>query len=334
MHGARKRILLHVDTSQVVSRLVARHGPVVTRRGGPATEPMHQLVRSRYLVFVERIAAAVQAAHGARGADIHRVDLDELAGRLATIGESTSCVSLHPFIDLDGRSLRMSRLFELGGRTASGYTASPGSPPINDQLRDIRAQVGRGPITLLDDDCFSNRFLPYVVDLLDTAGVAVDGIAVGVLVDPCAADGFREGGVELSALVDLSDIDVYDLCDARDFLLGGDGTVVRFPGGATGRVPYVLPFVRLTDLLRMSAEAEAEFSQRILRANIEFFSGLESSGIELRLSQLDAAFGAYLGDLLGCPGDEPLVQVASRLLDLGTRRGRQPVGDVRRTSCC
>ncbi|HEY9410418.1 MAG TPA: hypothetical protein VIP77_12620 [Jiangellaceae bacterium] len=323
-----------MDTGHVVARLVARHGLAVTHRGGrAAAEPVRQIVRSRYQVFVERIAAAVQAAHGARGADIHRVDMDDLAGRLATIGGSKRCVSLHPFIELDSRSLRISRLFELGGRTALGYAGSPGSPPVKDQVRDIGARVGRGPITLLDDDCFSNRFLPYVIDLLDAAGVAVEGIAVGVLVDPCAAEGFRERGVELTALVDLSDVEVYDLCDTRDFLLGGDGTVVRFPGGATGRVPYVLPFVRLTDLLRMSTEDEVEFSQRILRANIEFFSCLESSGIEFRLSHIDAAFGAYLVDLLGCPGDEPLVRIASRLLDLGARRGRRSVGDVRRTSC-
>lgn len=141
-------------------------------------------------------------------------------------------------------TLKVSRLFALGGHQLLGHVPRPGAAAIEAQI----AAIPDGEYTLVDDDRMSGGTLAAVMAMLPPR---IRIMKTELMVEP------RPGE---------------DVLDSRDFLVGSDegGLVVELPDGSIGRAPYLLPYVDPS--ARASVPEARAFSRMLWNANARIFA--------------------------------------------------------------
>lgn len=182
-----------------------------------------------------------------------------------TSGEPVLC--LDPCMDTGAiggavHSLRLSRAFPVADcGTLPQLVARPGAPSIKEQLHAIP----KGSYLLLDDDYASGGTFNALQQLLPGHIELTRGQTMSIVLSQ------QEGHYR-------------DLCDRRDFLVGGNeaGLVIRLPNFTSGdaalaRAPYVLPYVLPAARLNLPLRSEVSFSLLIWKANCKFFQSVSPS---------------------------------------------------------
>ncbi len=181
-------------------------------------------------------------------------------------------------------NLELSRLQTTHGSKLE-MTARPGAQQVWQQLIELRrkmAEQGVTKICLVDDHAFSCGTLERAVETLSSAGIEVEKIVTGTQVG--ASPALASKGIPLisSARFEHASkndprtiLDSLDLVEARYFLLGATGGVVKLQDGSLGRVPYLLPFAEVSKKASIPENLAKEFSEKVLELNIRFFNELE-----------------------------------------------------------
>lgn len=165
------------------------------------------LGREAYRAFQEALRALLAARAEVR--------VSELEARTSRGGEGPT-LGLDPMRPA-AHTLAVSRRFALGGHELRAYAARPGWPSLEEQV----AALPPGAYVFEDDDRMTGGTLAAVRALLPPSVTLV--------------------GTRFA----IERADDEDVLDARDFLVGTDegGLVVELAAGATGRAPYLLPYV-------------------------------------------------------------------------------------------
>jgi nicotinic acid mononucleotide adenylyltransferase len=239
-------------------------------RGGPWVPATQRLVvRRDDERAVRTLGMDLRGFQEALFAELPRARVVEpLAGpaRVATI-------SLDPYTAAE-HTLRISRLFALGGHQLLGHVPRPGSAPIEDQI----AVIPDGEYTLVDDDRMSGGTLAAVMSMLPPR------------IRIARTEFVLEPGPE------------EDVLDSRDFLVGTDegGLVVELPDGSMGRAPYLLPYV--DPAARASVPDAVGFSRKIWEANARIFE---------RTNLTVAALPAAWRRTFAAKSDQPLSELCA-----------------------
>jgi nicotinic acid mononucleotide adenylyltransferase len=197
------------------------------------------------------------------------LNLDVIGGGQAQLGVSRE------FAVSDGQG----RCIGLGPR--------PGTPPLASQLD----RVPDGSYTLVDDDIATGQTRQWLLDQLPDRIQVSDSKAL--------LDCWRRKHDQTAP--------VWDVVDARDFLLGGRdaGLVVQLPDTNIARAPYMLPYVCLPARAKLPPSRAFPCSLRLWQLNRRLFARMPSP---LRVSDADPACRALLR-YLGFAAEDPLAEV-------------------------
>jgi nicotinic acid mononucleotide adenylyltransferase len=187
-------------------------------------------------------------------------------------------------------SLQLSRAFPIADcGTSPTLVARPGSPSFNEQLKAIPT----GSYLVVDDDFASGSTFKALQQLLPSRIKLTRGQTLSIVLPPQAGN-YR------------------DLCDRRDFLVGGKeaGLVIRLPNSGSGdqalaRAPYVLPYILPAARLNLPLRSEVSFSLMIWKANLKFFTSVSPS---IKVGESSTGF-RRLGHYLGFSDDARLEDV-------------------------
>ncbi len=233
--------------------------------------------------FVGSLATILERAFRRRmphaTVSVTRVSLSEQRRRM----DGVIVRSHHPVISLDAcidgdHSIAISRRFNVtSGERLSGIFPRPGSADLGVQI----AAIPDGSYLLMDDDIATGRTIREVCQLLPQR-IHIEGVIS--VQEVCEGVSLRT--VECSAgeaLVEAGDV--------RDFLVGSreGGLVVRLPGGAVARVPYLLPYVQNSRRMSVPLEEEVALSQELWELNRQFFKSLP---VALTIGDCPEAFQA------------------------------------------
>ena len=289
--------------------VVDSNTPRLAARGAVPEEQVRTILTEAYASFVERLLPELGRGLGShpeggmngspdadRRVEIHVFEAEPLAEGVKLRADGHEVVSLDPLVSDGVHELAVSRLFYVGGLRSTGLTNRPGSLPLPEQCRRLREALGDREFVVTDDDIYTGGTMRQVMAMLARSPLkAVPQIQTG---RPEVV------GVPLEPVVTCIPParERMDIGDARDFLLGGGGLVIKLPSGAEGRLPYLLPFVSPAARASIAPEVESDFSRRILELNRAFFVELESNlGRDVRVADLDPALGASLGELYRIP---------------------------------
>lgn len=169
--------------------------------------------------------------------------------------KNTNVISLDTEL-VKNLALGLSRHYDLFGGTMLRYGSRPGTPSLDVQIKSIPA----GRYTLFDDDIHTGRTIRYAKQQLEAASVKISAIVS----------------------LNISNPDVGEILDARDFLFGlhpNGGLVVQLPNGKLTRVPYLYPYV--CPYLRASILDPKKFSIEMWKLNADLHkkSGLKIKGV-------------------------------------------------------
>lgn len=181
-------------------------------------------------------------------------------------------------------ALELSRLQTTHGKGLE-MTQRPGAKSVSQQLIDLKrnmAERGVDSVCLVDDHAFTCRSLERAVVALSNAGITVARVATLSQVGTSSALAARNIPVLTSSRFVHDDpadnrdvLDSLDLVEARYFLLGATGGVVKLPNGECGRVPYLLPFADASQKASIPRDVVEEFSRKVLKLNIALFQEIE-----------------------------------------------------------
>lgn len=145
-------------------------------------------------------------------------------------------------------SLDISRKFEICGYQNKANGMCSLSRLLEDQIKDIK----EGDYILVDDDSVSGYTFDMVTKLLKNHNIDIIGIRT------------------LIRKLIKENEELYDVVDARDFLIGSNysGLVVSLFNKKNIRVPYIFPFVNLTTRANILPEKQLYFSKEILKYNL------------------------------------------------------------------
>lgn len=163
----------------------------------------------------------------------------------------TNCISMDKYIKGE-YSLDVSRIFQL-----SGYQKkAQGMCSLKENLDEQMRQIPEGSYKLIDDDSVSGYTMKTITTMLADYKIAITDTYC--LVSSLLGD----------------DEELYDIIDARDFLLGAynGGLVVSFLEQINIRVPYMFPFVNLTTRANILPEFQVAFTKELLELNLHFNS--------------------------------------------------------------
>lgn len=134
-------------------------------------------------------------------------------------------------------NFRVSRVFKAFDIQTTPYNIIYENKPIIDDYEDL---------IIIDDDVCSGYTLNSVVKELNITNYKV------------------------YTLLDTQNINMYDVIDIRDFIVGAEygGLMTEY-----GRLPYIYPFVNLET--RATIKNQKDFSKEILNLNIEIFNQYE-----------------------------------------------------------
>ena len=181
-------------------------------------------------------------------------------------------------------ALELSRLQTTHGKTLE-MTQRPGAKTVSQQIVELKtkmAAAGVDSVCLVDDHAFTCRSLERAVVALSNAGIRVERVATLSQVGTSNALATRNIPVLTSSRFVHEDpndtrevLDSLDLVEARYFLLGATGGVVKLPNGECGRVPYLLPFADASQKASIPRDQVEGFSQRVLQLNVALFQEIE-----------------------------------------------------------
>jgi hypothetical protein len=216
-------------------------------------------------------------------------------------------------------ALELSRLQTTHGKGLE-MTQRPGSMSVSQQLVELKKKMAANEVDsvcLVDDHAFTCRSLEQTVVALANAGIKVGRIVTLSQVGVSSALETRGIPVVPSSRFVHQDptdgrdiLDSLDLVEARYFLLGATGGVVKLRDGSYGRAPYLLPFADASKKASIpSAEAEA-FSRKVLQLNIGLFKEIEREfNTTLRVSDGHPDVAALM-ESQGFSREQSLVDVA------------------------
>ena len=220
-------------------------------------------------------------------------------------------------VNADGVGLmHVSREYFMGGTFSTGLRNRPGSPSLEEQIASHREIVGSTPVTLADDDTFTGGTALKLARALQRGGLNVERAVFDIQMgDPVL---LAQAGLKTDAAIryvthDGSDImNISDLGDPRDYLLGASGLVVQMPNGEAGRVPYVMPFVSPAARMGLPVDAEYPFSDDVMKLNFDFFNRVASRiGREITLGQVDPHFAHYMRTMYGIPYETEMTKIVA-----------------------
>lgn len=188
-------------------------------------------------------------------------------------------ISLDKFVKGE-YSLDVSRVFEISG----GQISANGMTSLVQDIFSQTTKVPEGAYCLVDDDSVSGYTLRVITEMLSAAGIMISGY--DTLIRQVVQEGER----------------LYDVIDARDFLIGSEkcGLVVDLFGEAV-RVPYVFPFVNLASRARVLADRQLICSKAIWELNKQYAGSVSIASLDSSQRRLYEYFG--YGDHYGSVGD-------------------------------
>lgn len=167
-----------------------------------------------------------------------------------------------PVVNLDivtsgyGHAIGFSRLFDVSDMQLQAHAMikRPGSDHIASRLASL--QPGR--YYLVDDDIATGHTMNMVEAILPEDIKIIEKISLA----------------ETTRLT--ANQEVWDIVDARDFLLGSraSGLVVKLFNGEVARAPYLVPFVSLAARASVPPDKEQWMTSHILALNRQFHEGL------------------------------------------------------------
>ncbi len=171
----------------------------------------------------------------------------------------------------------MSRYFNLASRTSNPI--SMGTRPEKENISDTLKSIDKSKkYILVDDDSATGKTISDTLKLCQENGVMIEDV------------------VMLTSLVVKSTDTIFDVLDARDFLVGmnNSGLVVTMPDGGTARVPYIEPYVNLNKRASIPTQRLKKFSNAVLRHNRTLLEGLELLNITVNIEDCSESFKAFV----------------------------------------
>ncbi len=172
--------------------------------------------------------------------------------RYECLEPTQNVLSLDPWIQPSGHTLETSRFFRLGSMQAKSKERGPrpGAADIATQLTRLKAS-GLKNWVVLDDDIATGSTMRYVAEVLQSIGHRV---------------------TDTRTLLE-SDESIWDMVDARDFLIGAQhgGLVVELERVRV-RVPYMYPYVQLGTRAKIPWEHVVACSLELWAANHVWWS--------------------------------------------------------------
>jgi hydroxymethylpyrimidine pyrophosphatase-like HAD family hydrolase len=235
-------------------------------------------------------------------------------------------INLDKVVQLDPdttREFKTSRLYMPGGNKKLDQIESPGSQPIQEQIRNIvessfiKNEKGEvtdvRPIVLFEDDYFGGGTIKEIAKKIQEfvgqnyqdldpklkEKLKICKIYAGIQVGNPELNGLEiplESAVKYTSETneDLSSNGRIELLDFRDFLIGLSGLVIQDPDlNQKVRLPYILPFVSPNSRASIPEEKEIEFSKKVLLENIKFYEKFP----EICLKHVDESFKNYIINL-------------------------------------
>lgn len=180
---------------------------------------------------------------------IEILDVDDQRRRATEILGDRQSISMDPFFT-GTYNIGLSRIFPLAGsQYSSEAEILPRLSDGRNNTWDLQS-IPKGSYVLVEDDVASGT-------TMNMAKAALAGIGVEISEDLILSN------------LDTTPADVYDVVDARDFMLGQpfSGLAVKCSRGLRGRAPYMLPFVNLRSRAKIPARKEMQLSLDLWRAN-------------------------------------------------------------------
>lgn len=172
--------------------------------------------------------------------------------------ERVGTISLDKFVPGE-YSIDASRVFE----TASGQISAQYMTSLVGSIESQAERIPAGAYTLVDDDSVSGYTMNKIEEMLSLGGVTVNARRTLI-----------------SQVLKPSDR-LYDIVDARDFLIGAKkGGLVVDLFGEHVRAPYLFPFVNLVTRARIRPESQLRFSREIWALNKAYQQGVKISDLE------------------------------------------------------
>lgn len=168
-------------------------------------------------------------------------------------------------------NLDVSRVFEISG----GQLKAKGMTSLSQSLEDQVAEIAPGEYTLVDDDSITGFTMDQVEQAMKRIGARVT---------------HRE---TLICQV-LGDRPLYDIVDARDFLVTATkgGLVVQHQG-KTFRAPYLFPFVNVVTRARILPERQHAFCRSVYALNLGYVGHDPIESLEACKRVFFALSGSY-----------------------------------------
>lgn len=273
------------------------------------------IMKEEYDVFFAKFLDIIQWGHTPNGRfEIHLYDPHELEDRVKAKAVSMDIVSLDPLIDHGVHELELSREYYFSGRNFVKRIARPDSSPLSNQAHQIADQLSGNPVALIDDDIFKGGSIITALDILHDEGVDISKVIPGIKVGNTPQ--LSDRGISLDPVIEYTAdgdqpiLKKVNIADARDYLMGGGGLVVRLPDGGYGRAPYFLPFLPTSDKTGIPEGFNRTFALHILKANQEFFNRVsEKVGKSLLLRHMDPHFSRLMHEVFGFDINTPMQHV-------------------------
>jgi hypothetical protein len=289
-------ISMRDDTSYCVKELARTLGRGRSS-GAQVPQEVSDVISENYRLFQADIRKALsKTIRHPGGITFHVLDAQLLEQGVRHRAGTGLLLSLDPLIEEADHHLRASRGFLLGGVKHVGLVPSPGAQSFH---RQMAALSGDTEYTLIEDDIFTGGTIKEVLRMLQRLEVRIGRVVTGIRLSDGADDPIPgvvvDPVLQYRILGSSEKTHPLQIADPRNFLLGLSGLVVRLPDGSWTRAPYWLPFVRASARIGISAECEEEFALLAMQANLDFYSGIQTSlGRIVRISD----FPSPVRDLL------------------------------------
>jgi hypothetical protein len=218
----------------------------------------HSLDKGLYLVRADDVPRAfadalseIIARHIEPGVEIKVIDSSDFSlGQHAT-------VSLDKYVS-GQYNLDVSRVFEI----SAGQIKAKGMTSLSQPLENQVGSIAPGEYTLVDDDSITGFTMEQVEQAMEQIGARVIGRDTLI------------GQV-------LGDRPLYDIVDARDFLVTAPkgGLVVQHQGKHI-RAPYLFPFVNVVTRARILPERQHAFCRAVYALNLPYVSNHPIASLE------------------------------------------------------
>ena len=280
-----------------------------------------QSLLEEYDSFFAKLADIFKWGYSSKGNfELHLFDPDKLDDEVRLKSDGDPIVSLDPLINQGVHEFGISRSYYLGGIKEFEQVARPGYNTLSAQSNNIATNVNGHEVVVAEDDIFSGGSVITSLNALLKSGVKIKKVIPGIQIGNPKK--LSDMGLSIDPVVeykttDESDIfSKLDLGDPRDYVLGASGLVIKLPNGGFGRVPYILPFVSSTERASIPAEIEKEFALKVLQANFDFFSAIQSRFTKpMLLKHMDNNFQAYMHQLYGIDLNTDMRQITTCLME-------------------